>query len=207
MRRTFVFDQEKCMACNACTVACKNWNQVNPGPVRWRKQYTHETDEGFFPMAMSCNHCEEPACLTACAVEAISKRSSDGVVYIDRDKCIGLQACISACPFAEPKIAGDQQEPVQYNGWQIKHPMQKCDFCMDRIDKGQKPTCVEACPSLALDSGDYDEMMDKYAGFGITLEPLTKAAFPYAYEGTNDTTQPSFLIHKRGSQVIIKSKA
>ena len=46
------------MACNACTVACKDWNQVNPGPVRWRVQETHELAGPVFDnLSMACNHC------------------------------------------------------------------------------------------------------------------------------------------------------
>ena len=37
----FYFDQTRCMSCNSCTVACKDWNQVEPGPVAWRKQFTY----------------------------------------------------------------------------------------------------------------------------------------------------------------------
>lgn len=208
MRRAFVFDQEKCVACNVCTVACKDWNQVNPGPVRWRKQFTYETDSSpyFNPLSMSCNHCETPACKAACAAGAIIKRESDGLVYVDREKCIGLQACISACPFAEPQIADDQQEPIQYQGWQIKHPMQKCNFCMDRVDKGQRPTCVDSCVGHAIEMGDYDALIAKYTtSAGQTLVvPLNSTDFPYAYANKNASTStgPSLLIKKRGDLKI-----
>ncbi len=208
MRRAFVFDQEKCMGCNTCTVACKDWNQVNPGPLRWRKQITHETSEMpyFFPLAMSCNHCEEPACKSACSVNAIEKRISDGVVYINREKCVGLQLCVSACPFAVPKLADDQQEPVKSSKWQINHPMQKCDFCKDRVDAGKEPVCVESCPAHALEAGDYDYLISKYSAKGVTLVQLNKAEFPYAYYGTSGKeTGPSFLIKKRGDFKITKA--
>ena len=214
MRRAFVFDQEKCMACNTCTVACKDGNNVNPGPVRWRKQYTHEkgasitagasTDKFFLPFSMSCNHCAQPACQKVCGAGAIIKRP-DGIVYVDRKKCIEIKNCLSACPFAAAQQADSQQEPEGQVGWSRSHPMQKCDFCKDRLDRGEKPICVEACPVFALDAGDYDEMTAKYASMGITLEPLTRADFPYAYKNTDESTQPSMLIHKRKAQIIIKT--
>ena len=207
MRRAFVFDQEKCMACNTCTVSCKDWHQVNPGPVRWRKQLTHELDTApfFFPLSMSCNHCKEPACLAACSLGAIIKRDSDGVVFVDRDKCQTLRTCITACPFAAPHIAEDDQEPVRYSGWQVAHPMQKCDFCMERVDQGLEPVCVASCPAHALESGDYDYLIAKYGAKGETLTPLDKSEFSYAYEGNDTSTGPSFLVKKRGAFTITRA--
>jgi anaerobic dimethyl sulfoxide reductase subunit B (iron-sulfur subunit) len=205
MRFAFVFDQEKCMSCNVCTVACKDWNQINPGPVRWRTQLTYEESDGFFPLSMACNHCEDPACVKSCAYNAIIKRNDDGVVYIDRTLCRELRACITACPFAAPKYADDHQEPSRYEGWQVQHPAQKCDMCKDRLDKGQKPECVVSCVNYALDFGDYDALIADYASRGITLTPLSVGEFPYAYKNNTTETGPSFLIHKRGPQEIVKS--
>lgn len=195
----FFFDQTRCLSCNVCTIGCKDWNQVNPGPVRWRTAKTYETNSSpyFHPLAMSCNHCKEPACLAACSVNAISKRD-DGIVYVDRDKCIGLQACIGACPFAKPKIADDQQEPNMYVGWQIAHPMQKCDFCQDRLGTGMKPICVESCPVFALDIDDYDVLLTKYPD----AVQINAADFPYAYINNTNDTGPSYLIRKRGPMKI-----
>ncbi len=202
MRRAFLFNQEKCVACNVCTVACKDWNQVNPGPVRWRKQFTYETNVSpyFHPLAMSCNHCENPACITACAAGAIEKRPSDGIVYVDKTKCISLQACISACPFAAPHIADSQQEPTRYKGWQVDHPMQKCDFCMDRIDKGQRPACVDSCVANAIEMGDYDALIAKYGANNIVQ--MSPAGFPYAYVNNTTDTGPSLLIKKRAELIF-----
>ncbi len=209
MRRAFVFDQEKCMGCNTCTVSCKDWNQVNPGPVRWRTQKTYEQTDTpyFFPLAMSCNHCETPACLSACGANAIIKRPDDGLVYVDRDLCINLRACITACPFAEPQIAEDQQEPTRYQGWQVYHPMQKCDFCMDRVDNGQNPACVDSCPAHALEMGDYDHLITKYAAKNppVTLVQLNPTEFPYAYINNQTATGPSFLVNKRKGLEIAKA--
>jgi anaerobic dimethyl sulfoxide reductase subunit B (iron-sulfur subunit) len=190
------------MSCNACTVACKDWNQVNPGAVRWRSQQTFEQAGQFYPLSMACNHCAQPACLTACGANAISKRE-DGVVVVDRSKCQSLTTCIEACPFAVPKIAGDKQEPTQQEGWLLPHPMQKCDFCIDRVDNGDLPVCVASCAAHALDCGDYDALMQKYPD----AVPMNREDFPYAYmgKGTEDT-QPSFLIKKRSEQKITKVK-
>lgn len=203
MRMAFFFDQSRCIGCNACTVSCKDYYNVNPGPVRYRKQWTHEpdTDHGngiFYSFVMSCNHCKDPACATACGAGAITKRA-DGIVIVDRNKCQGLESCITACPFAEPGIADDRQEPDGQTAWLVKHPMQKCTMCAPRIDRNEPPVCVEACPVRAIEVGDYDVLLSRHPG----AEPLTKDKFPYAYEeGANLNTGPSLIIKPRKSLTI-----
>lgn len=193
----YYFDQTRCGACNACTVACKDWNQVNPGPVAWRKQFTYEveTSEGirFFPLAMSCNHCDEPACAAACPQGAIVKDEENGVVTVNRDECIGVQSCITACPFAKPMLAADKQEPTPINTWQIEHPMQKCTACSyDRLKNGLKPACVVSCVGRALDFGSVEYITSKYPD-AVRLNPTD---FPYAYVNNQNDTQPNFFVRK-----------
>ena len=188
----FYFDQSRCGACNACTVACKDWNQVNPGPVAWRKQFTYEADDGFFPLAFGCNHCDDPACATACGYGAISK-NDEGIVIVDRNKCMGAKSCITACPFAKPQIAGDKQEPNPYTGWQIRHPMQKCTMCNeDRLRNGLKPVCVLSCVGRGLDIGTVEDIQAKYPD-AVRLNPTD---FPYAYVNNKTDTGPNLFIKK-----------
>ena len=177
MRYAFYFDQTRCMSCNSCSVSCKDWNQVNPGPVRWRKQENHEKNNGvsvFENLTMSCNHCEEPACLTACAANAITK-TDKGIVIVDRNKCQALKACITACPFAAPHIADDLQEPKKGENWVVDHPMQKCKYCWERIEDGNSPVCVSACPVRALDYGDIDDLQRKYPVVSCFVKKRLKA--------------------------------
>lgn len=201
MRYAFYFDQSKCIACNACTVSCKDYNQVNPGLVRWRKQETHENQSigrVYQNFVMSCNHCEKPACKEACPVQAIVKRP-DGIVIIDRNKCEGITACIMACPFSAIHIASDKQEPKKKESWLIEHPAQKCHMCFERIDAGLKPVCVDACPVYALDCDTDENLKEKYGN----PQRLNKENFNYAYSNNDDeTTEPNFYI-KEGSLLKI----
>lgn len=200
MRMAFFFDQSRCMGCNTCTVACKDYYNVNPGPVRYRTQWTHESDDGvggFYSLVMSCNHCENPACMTACPVDAISKRD-DGIVIVDRDKCEDIQACILACPYAAPGVADDKQEPEKQSTWVVNHPMQKCNMCAELLDKGEKTVCERACPVHAIEIGDYDDLMKKYPD----AEPLTPEKFPYAWMNNDENTMPSLLIRPKRKLTI-----
>lgn len=203
MRYAFYFDQTRCMSCNSCSVSCKDYNQINPGPVRWRKVDTYKTDGSLiamFNLAMSCNHCEEPACLAACSQNAIIKKDN-GIVYVDRSKCIGLHLCIAACPFAATHIADDKQEPEQKVSWTITHPMQKCDMCMSRVEKGEKPVCVASCVGHALDFCDFETLKSKYSD-AVQLNP---SDFPYAYANNTTETGPSMLIKKRTRTVTLNN--
>ena len=110
---------------------------------------------------------------------------------------------LAACPFAAPHIADDLQEPKKGENWVVNHPMQKCKYCWERIEDGNSPVCVSACPVRALDYGDIDDLQRKYPD----AVRLNKADFPYAYsENTTTTTdtKPSFLIKKRISVNITK---
>ena len=84
-----------------------------------------------------------------CPVNAISKRSEDGIVVVDRTKCIGCRACGKACPYHAPQFGTDGH-------------MQKCDLCLDRISAGKQPACT-TCPAGALTFGTMEEL-PKLAG-------------------------------------------
>ena len=82
----FYFDQSRCVGCYACSVACKDWHNIEAGPVQWRRIISRE--EGAYPkvslsyLSLSCNHCEKPACANACPADAITKRKDDGIVVV-----------------------------------------------------------------------------------------------------------------------------
>ena len=192
----FYFDQSRCMSCNSCTVACKDWNQVEPGPVAWRKQFIYEEPNGFFPLSMGCNHCSDPACVKACGVGAVIKDANTGIVYVNRQKCVHLKGCIKACPFGKTLIAEDKQEDValqKANGWQVAHPMQKCDMCMERVNNGEKPACVASCVGRALDWGTVDYIQSTYHD----AVRMNAGDFPYAYPNTVTDTKPNFFIRRK----------
>jgi anaerobic dimethyl sulfoxide reductase subunit B (iron-sulfur subunit) len=156
MQMTFHFNQQRCTSCYTCVVACKDWHDIPAGP-RTRRWVT-TLEEGKFPdvkvshLSLSCVHCENPTCIAVCPTGAIQKRESDGIVYADKDACMphcGL--CKEACPYDAPRFDEDGGSTIEL-----------CDFCMQRIDEGKQPICVEACPMRALDYGSREEMESRH---------------------------------------------
>jgi nitrate reductase beta subunit len=80
-----------------------------------------------------CNHCLNPACVAACPSGAIYKRSEDGVVLVNEDKCRAWRMCVAACPYKK----------VYYN-W-ATGKSEKCILCFPRLETGQAPACAHSC--------------------------------------------------------------
>jgi len=78
----FFFDQSRCIGCYSCAVACKDWNDIPPGPSKWLRIHQYET--GSFPnvrlniVPVFCYHCEKPICLENCPSGAIYKEEKYG---------------------------------------------------------------------------------------------------------------------------------
>jgi Fe-S-cluster-containing dehydrogenase component len=77
----------------------------------------------------------------------MKKRPLDGIVYVDPLLCIGCKTCIAACPWGSVQWNPEKRQAV------------KCDFCMDRIDRGLKPACVTVCTSHCLEFGAIERKM------------------------------------------------
>jgi anaerobic dimethyl sulfoxide reductase subunit B (iron-sulfur subunit) len=158
MQIGFYFDQARCTGCYTCVVACKDWHDVPAGTASWVRVTTIE--EGKYPnpsmafLAVPCFHCAEPACVEDCPAGAITKRTEDGIVVVNREECLGQDdygRCLEACPYDAPQFGAEENAG-----------MQKCDLCLDRWIEGKPPICVAACPTRALDAGPLDELKTKY---------------------------------------------
>ncbi len=101
MRYGFVIDQDSCIGCHACTVACKTEHEVPLGVNRtWVKYVEKGTwpDTRRFFSVMRCNHCTDAPCVAICPTRARFKRG-DGIVDFDTSRCIGCKSCMKACPY------------------------------------------------------------------------------------------------------------
>lgn len=169
----FHVDSSICTGCKTCQVACQDKNDLRAQLI-WRRVYDYgggswEIDEnglyvpqGVFRYFLSsaCNHCDDPACVAACAVGAMQKDPETGIVWTDHDACIGCEACAQACPYGAPVID------------EVAGFMTKCDMCRDQVQAGGKPECVLSCSQRALDWGTVEEMVERYPGDGADVAPL-----------------------------------
>ena len=134
------FDPKKCTQCHGCEIACKTWRNLDYG-VQYRRVLN--IWQGEYPgvknasLSVACMHCVEPACMSACPEEAITKRVEDGLVVVDETLCNGCGICAEACVYGVPQF-GD-------NGI-----MQKCDLCRDQLLAQAALPCVDTCPGKAL---------------------------------------------------------
>lgn len=149
----FYFDQTRCTGCQTCVVACKDWNNIPAGSASWLKipsleqGGSSEVKLSYYPL--TCFHCSRPTCISACPASAITKREKDGIVEVNRDLCEpGCHACFNACPYQAPQFSANR--------------MSMCNFCAERLDRGEKPVCVLSCPMRALDSGQLEILKSKY---------------------------------------------
>jgi Fe-S-cluster-containing dehydrogenase component len=167
-----VIDVEKCIGCRRCLSACKNENHVPEHEDlnrTWLERYTQapdgtlkaelitrtefsdapgddEGDLGFYVPKL-CNQCSNPPCVSVCPVHA-TFATSDGVILMDNQRCIGCKYCAVACPYGARYLNPETMV------------IDKCTFCYHRITKGLMPACVEACPKKARSFGDLKDTDD-----------------------------------------------
>jgi len=156
MQIGFYFDQSRCIGCYACVAACRSWKQLPPEYPDLIQIISHE--RGKFPsvwlsfLFLTCFHCEEPACVSACPSKLLVKRQENGIVLVAcHEKCTNCQLCVDACPYGALKIVINGEAKIM-----------KCDLCIDRISKGLSPACVSTCPTEALDVKTIAELSTKH---------------------------------------------
>lgn len=105
-----IVNVDKCIGCQACFVACKEENKVAPG-IQWNQIHRAENlqDRIINYFRVSCQHCDNPACLPVCPAKAIYK-GPHGEVLVDQSKCIGCGACAMGLPVRCSEVQQKRQD-------------------------------------------------------------------------------------------------
>ena len=161
MTKAIITDLNRCVGCLACSVACKAvnnvpigsyWNKVvrvGPNPIPGGSGQYPDVYMYFLPI--SCQHCENPECVKVCPTEA-SHVAEDGSIQIDKEKCIGCQFCVMACPYGVRYL--NEEEKV----------VEKCTLCEQKLSQGELPQCVSQCCGMARWYGDAEAGIESFEG-------------------------------------------
>lgn len=116
-------------------------------------------------LPMQCQHCDNPACAEVCPTGATSKDPDTGIVSVDDELCIGCESCIKACPYDGVRTLIEENAEYYLEGvvGEVDAPahkagtVEKCTFCKNLVDRGEKPACMVLCPGRARFWGDLDD--------------------------------------------------
>lgn len=137
MKRVYV-NEQWCLGCHLCEYNCAFANSGIDDMVKALKDKpifprVHiEEDEGI-TYAVSCRHCTDPLCVKSCIAGAIS--IENGVIKINKDKCVGCLTCVLVCPYGA--VAAGETGAAQ-----------KCELCLENTCGA--PACVNGCPNNAI---------------------------------------------------------
>ena len=143
-----IFDQNKCVGCTDCEIACKKVNLVPQGQVRLyiqdKTDQNSRLDRRF--VRVSCQQCVEAPCVNVCPTNACHKDEKTGITTTNADDCIACKYCIVACPY-DVRFINNKT-----------HAAESCNFCLDtNLAQSKEPACVEACRYDALVFGDLND--------------------------------------------------
>lgn len=139
MKKVYV-NEKWCLGCHLCEYNCAFANSGDDNFVRAIKGKSihpriqiEQNEKNGICFAVSCRHCNEPLCVKSCITGALSK--VNGVISIDKSRCVGCYTCIMACPYGAISPSPDG-------------PAEKCELCVKNADG--EPRCVKGCPNGAI---------------------------------------------------------
>lgn len=164
MNRFVIAEPEKCIGCRTCEVAC-----VLAHP-EGKQEGVALSAENFHPRLrlvknltltapVQCRQCENAPCVNVCPTGALVYESN--TVQVLRERCIGCQSCVIACPFGAMEMVNVPVRQPELGTLHVKETVsvaQKCDLC---IGTESGPACVAVCPTHALHLVDMEAIDSK----------------------------------------------
>jgi len=164
---SLLYDATRCIGCQSCVVACAKANNLVPDT---RRDPLHQAPldlnsrtktiiklykpaaagESYSYVKQQCMHCVDPACTAACMFGGLKKDTKTGVVTWTGKYCVGCRYCEIACPYHVPKFRWEGFNPE----------IVKCEFCKERLAKGQEPACTSVCPRKAVIFGTRKQLLE-----------------------------------------------
>jgi Fe-S-cluster-containing dehydrogenase component len=191
MRKGFIYNQNNCVNCGACSAACI---LENGWTIRPRSVITFNSDVNLslpvINLSLACNHCETAACLEGCPTSAFSRDSTTGSIILNEEKCIGCKYCLWNCPYDAPKY--DREKRV----------IGKCNLCYTGLIEGKMPACSTGCPTGALNFG---EIPDQYEKVSLSWFPDKDMNPSISFVGSHTSTPVRIIPDKIFDQDYNKS--
>lgn len=159
-----LIDTSKKVDWNKCVEACNkehglgNENKSRPDQKTQYIRVVEVKNKGTgysMSLPVMCQHCEHPPCVDVCPTGASMKRP-DGIVLVDRHRCIGCRYCMMACPYKARSFVHEKLTDQKEDTPRGKGCVESCTMCVNRIDKGQLPACVEVSDG-AMVFGDLND--------------------------------------------------
>lgn len=139
-------DPEKCVGCGICEYVCSMYNEKAFNPAKSRIRTIRVSPLANMPV--TCRHCEDPSCVSACPRNALKQEENTGIIRVDENSCNGCGWCIEACQFGAMNL----------------HPTRRvaftCNSCTD--NQAKEPQCVKWCPEEALSYVNAERLTQKY---------------------------------------------
>jgi [DsrC]-trisulfide reductase subunit O len=175
VRWGLLVDLNKCPpGCDVCVSACAGENGLNRSDAH-ESQWIRKVRVGDprtdvrREVPVMCQHCAKPVCVDVCPTGASFKRA-DGIVLVDRHICIGCRYCMMACPY---KARSFVHEPVEHQRPDVPRgngTAEACSLCVQRIDAGRIPACVEACAARAGGALMFGDLNDRSSAIAKAVE-------------------------------------
>ncbi|MEW6562664.1 MAG: sulfate reduction electron transfer complex DsrMKJOP subunit DsrO [Pseudomonadota bacterium] len=166
VRWGILIDTNQCKpGCNDCVTACNQENGLSGGTQSTDSQWIRKVELKDMrsgrtaSLPMMCQHCEKPPCVDVCPTTASFKRA-DGIVLVDKHRCIGCRYCMMACPYKARSFVHEALTDQRTEVPRGKGTVESCTLCVHRIDQGLGPACAAACDKAghhAIVFGDLND--------------------------------------------------